>query len=568
MKERLYKVYLAADSGSGGGSGTSVRQEYNIARMLESELSHMDLSIAMFELIDNALDETPENESSVVVIHFDERDNRIVFENRNTTGMSPEKLQNFVQWGQEHTDEKKLKEHGQGGKLGILYMLSKDNGSLSITSQGKNEKIAHSMHLENWWKNLAPGREFKVETIESEDKEKYGFTRMTLEGVKKDVIPGKAMLVQLAERIGYTYSFAIHSKKLSVKLRRIGMAGKVAADYNVLPVDVPLERVNIMTDIPVEKGNIKLNIALGMVDVKLRTSEAQARKGYYGVEKVMEPQGDRVRIFFREKLIDELELAKFTAGRSRRIAFYNFAVLVNITHGFVEKTILKTGLSKSSPKTTKIYEAISKTIEPHVTKILRESESVEISTSDKKRVQEANVALNNALLTMYKNDLEKIKGEFNLPTTVAISIEQEKMEKTDKKTPPAGTKIISLPGMYGSRKEAKEGKRAKVTRATNPLPTVEMISMGKNYPNASLRKDDVGNKLLVELNFDSPDVKLALRTRGVLGTAQLVRIAVSAMYHEKWLNAYPNNSADYHEGLESDIASFMGKMEELKVLKT
>src|SRR3989344_3024733 len=161
----------------------SAKQEYNIGRMLESELSHMDLSIAIFELIDNALDETPAGQTSEIVITFDARDKRIVFENRNTTGMGPDKLKRFVQWGQEHTDPLKLKEHGQGGKLGILFMLSKEKGGLTITSSPPGRSDSYQMGISNWWQNLTPGLDFEINTIRNTPEvDRTGYTQLLLEG--------------------------------------------------------------------------------------------------------------------------------------------------------------------------------------------------------------------------------------------------------------------------------------------------------------------------------------------------------------------------------------------------
>lgn len=564
---------LPSTQGAAATEHFTVTQRFDLKRMIESEATEVDLPVAIAELIDNSLDQTLTGKTCEVVITLDAKDSKLYFENRNTAGMDNTDFQSFMTWGLRHKEGRTYSEHGQGGKLAIVQLLDRDHGNLTIISQPANSISFKRMEIANWWQRLEQGLPFDVHSGISTEKGEKGFTRIELDGLRTDSVP--ANLTQLAESIGYIYAPLIKDSKLAITLRRISKGGGTVSQVNVLPIEIQFNKQQSFEQkgIPVKKGAIKFDIKWGLVDATLKESDKNARAAAYNTSalNMMEPETPYIYIRNRGRLHDKVPLSSLKLFRTGRYALASFAASVNIIEGVVERTMLKRGLSPTSPATALILNRIRDVIAPYIQEISKGSDMA-LSTKDKQKVKVASSKFGAVLLGLFNNQQSKIVEEFfSGPEFEFQGSSSEKPTAPTHQAPPSRegniSRNVTLPGIRGER---VEGKSYKVRRIVDAIPELRIVdTFGKNVPVAELQRDtEAGrNKLVIGINFQNPEVRrLALQAKGDLGIIYLVKIGAQALYHQKWIEFAPKDSATYKEGVEEDVAKFLQKAEELKLI--
>jgi hypothetical protein len=211
-------------------------------------------------------------------------------------------------------------------------------------------------------------------------------------------------------------------------------------------------------------------------------------------------------------------------------------------------------------------DKITELIGPYVKQLGNESE-ITISQKDKVKVKEASSKFGAVLLGMFNNQQSAIVHEFFSGTEFNFQKTPETPGGREGKVLPGGLveHHMSLPGIRGERVQTET---TRVKRIVDPIPELRVIGLGKQYPTAELTRDlDVSNtKLVIAINFDSPVVKWALQERGNVAVAHLLEIAATALYYKKWTDAFPAESEICIAGIQEDVASFIKKAEELKLI--
>lgn len=545
-----------------------VSQHFDLTRMIESSASEVDLPTAMGEIIDNALDQTLPGEPCEVLITLDSREDKIYFENRNTKGMENTDFQSFMTWGLRH-ENSIYGEHGQGGKLAIVQLLEKKTGNLIITSQPANSLYFKRMEVRGWWKKLEQGQLFDVQTSPTQQINNKGFTRIALEGLKENTIPTN--LSELADNIGFTYSPLIKGQRLNVLLRRISKSGKFVDSINVVPVEIQFgsDQQFEKKGVPVKQGKMKFDIQYGMIDAAKKEKDKTIRGNLYQIlpANVFEPDGESIYIFNRGRLHEKIPLSALKIFRTRRWTFAGFAAFVNITEGKIERTLLKKGLSPSSPDRHLILEKIKTVIEPFIQTISKESD-LAISEKDANKVRDASAKFGTVLLGIFGNQQSKIFEEFFLRRDIVQESAKENLVPKIRPNTVGGIldRDFTLPGIKGQ--QIQRDHEIKIKRLEDPIPELRIASFGKDTPVAELTRDvDTGRaKLVIAINYDNPKVKLVLQTRGNLGVAYLLEIAAIAMYQRRWIEISPRDSELFIQGVERDVAKFLKKADELKII--
>lgn len=544
------------------------KQRFDIPRWVESELAEIDLTVAVAEIIDNAMDETLPGETCSVFISFDAKSGSITFENKNTQGMDIEKMQEFPLWAGKHTDPDKIKEHRLGGKLAILSLISKETGSVTVTSKPRNSDVAYQMSIDNWWKKLLPDEEFAIETIQYEEPDKLGRTRFELTGVED--IPYN--ITDLADELGVIYGPLIQDEKLSITLRRLPPRGKRYEETQVLPVTIPFKKslVKLKESVPTGKKGKgpQISVRWGLIDQERKKRDEAARRSIYEAKSVNSIKGDSLYLYYHGRLLSKIPLSSLKIpGHTVKHIFQSFVVSADIVEGWAPKTILKKALSASASETKDIFQKITSLVEDDVSALVKESDSDKVPARYVERAKEASTALASVLNEVFDNNIEEMVETFNLPTRGWEVVSLSKKPKERKQT----SKDPTLPGMRAPAKETKEkkaGRKRSVSKPVwiNPVPEFKISPFSENSPEAILSIDNETGKPVIELNYTSPSVAFALRQRGRVYVGELLRIGATALYHEKWLQQFSKDSQSYWEGLQKDVAEFLSKASELKII--
>ncbi|KKU25234.1 MAG: hypothetical protein UX88_C0005G0028 [Candidatus Woesebacteria bacterium GW2011_GWC2_47_16] len=546
------------------------RQRFDIPRWIESNLAELNLKIAVSELIDNALDETLPSQKALITVTFDPRSSRVTFENRETPGMDIAKMKEFPLWGGLHKDPTKIKEHRLGGKLAILFLLSKDKGSLSVTSKLPNTRIIHKMEIPRWWENLSPEIAFPIQTLDAAEIDNLGTTRFELEGVRGELIPSN--VVELADELGLIYGPLIQGQRLSIDLMRHLPRGGRLERKQVLPVTVPFDKKlsREKTQVPTGKSGKGpgIDIAWGLLDQEQKRREEQARRGIYETQRVTQIRGDSIYFYYHGRLLRVEPLSTLRIpGHTGKHILQSFAITVDVQKGWAPKTILKTSLSASATETQDILRKVVSLVSPDIALLVKDIGSEGVPERYVEKAKSASTALATVLNDIFDNNPRSIAETFGLPSQKGTVFPSS----PSKERPKAPTKTThhSLPGTKTTKTATGAGlKEAKQkTIWVNPIPEFRISPFPSNSPEAQISIDQETGKTIIELNYSNPAVSLAFQqTRGKVFIGEVLRIGAATLFHEKWSRLYPKDSTAYAKGVQDDVANLLSAATRLKVI--
>ncbi|KQC09139.1 MAG: hypothetical protein APR62_03095 [Smithella sp. SDB] len=102
--------------------------------------------IALFELIDNAVDDRQQDEKLIVSIDYDQEEEKLSIKNFNGNGMSIDDLQKFFTWGHSEKNSGRIGRYGQGGKAALGYLAK----SFTIKSHLKKSNLGCCVRIKDW----------------------------------------------------------------------------------------------------------------------------------------------------------------------------------------------------------------------------------------------------------------------------------------------------------------------------------------------------------------------------------------------------------------------------------
>ncbi|MBM4176998.1 MAG: hypothetical protein FJ213_12640 [Ignavibacteria bacterium] len=102
--------------------------------------------IALFELLDNAVDDRIDGEKLIVSIDYDPGESKLIIKNFNGKGMSIDDLEKFFTWGHSEKRTGRIGRYGQGGKAALGYLAK----SFIIKSHPKNALMGYCVRVKDW----------------------------------------------------------------------------------------------------------------------------------------------------------------------------------------------------------------------------------------------------------------------------------------------------------------------------------------------------------------------------------------------------------------------------------
>lgn len=544
------------------------KQQFDIPRWVDSQLAEINDAIALGELGDNALDETLSDAPCIINIQIDKQAGTLVFKQQNTTGMNAAKMKEFVLWGGVHQDPEKIKEHRLGGKLALLYLLSKSHGNLAILSRPPGSPVAYRMEIDNWWKRLTPKDVFPIKTIPEGGGAQEAYTRFELSGLRNEPL-GKVW--EAVDTLGMTYGELIRARKMQISVREYSQHGKKFEKKDVLPVTIPFRESLFQerTNVPAgdNKSSPRIGLTWGILDTDLKKRDETVRRNHYGIKRVAQIWGDRVYYYYHGRMLQIEPLSSLKLpGYTPRMTFESFALKVDIQSGWTPKTILKTALRATAPETIAIRKKIIHYVAPDIAKIVSESRGEEVSRQYKEKIRIASEGFSTVLSKVFDNNIKDIADMFRLPTE-GVMFEGA---QTEYDTGSGGSKRGAhlLPGSRApiervSPALTKGGERK--GKWINPIPELHIASFPDISPEAHLVIDASG-KPVIEINYLHPAVFNTLEQRGKTFMTETLRIAAVALFHEKWIKEAPKDSSVYAVGMQKDVANFLKTAKELKII--
>ncbi len=551
----------------------TIQQIIDIKRWIRSEISQVDVATAFREIIDNgAIDEAIPGKQALVIIDIDTAGNRVIFENRQTNGMDKKAMEKFIRFGQDNRNVNQIKEHGLGGKISLLSLLSEEKSTLTITSKSAGDTTLYRTVLNNWWQKLSHGETFIVESIPTNEVEKSGWTRFELENANLTNVPEDT--TKLIDQFGVHYGPRLQKGEMAIKIRKHKKNGEVTS-LQAVPTVIHFEASTLhhKDRVPVTgkgQGDVRIAITWGLIDQTKKEQDKLARQGIYGSKQVTQLQGDRCYVYYHGRLLGYLALAdlKIPGYRPNRNTLQSFAVTVDIVEGWAPKTIFKDKLNVNAPETEKIYTKVANIIKDDVKKLMSDSESTsQIPETYKARTREANTALASTLTAIFDGNPSLIAKTFSLPLPESDSgfgtHEKNSTSNKDKQH------TVTLPGIRSHnspKNETSSSKRPTEIVWVNPIPEFTINSFPQVHPEAILNISDQGRPQ-IELNYNNAVIQAAFQqTRGKVFVTMLLRVAAETLYKEKWGKKYPDNSKLFAQGLAEDVALFLEAAKKSKVI--
>ncbi len=553
-------------------SPSEVTQRFNVREWVKSEQENLNLTRALSELVDNAIDETLNGQKCEISIDFDRHSNRITITNKNTQGMDTKKMDEFVLWGGRHTDERKIKEHRLGGKLAVLYLLSEENGSLNITSQPAGSDISHQLDIPNWWNNLEHEVTFPIKSLQRERVDDQGRTRLTLEGVNLDRMP--ANIANVADELGLVYGKMITEGRLFIHLQHQSASGKKLTHNDVLPVTVPFrEDSKNQSKVYTGKDSPKIDVRWGLIDQDRKQQEEAIRKGLYGIDKVVGLKGSSIYLYYYGRLLQIVPVSALgIPGSTDRLSLAPFAVVADITEGTAPKTIVKDALSYAAKQTANVINTIRKLVEADVLTLIKEAPSREIPKKYGRVVAETNVIFTAVLNSLFQNNIARIAETFGLPMHGTVEEEFEETTKDTSKDPRKkgphalpGSKATSSPSPKEPLSVSHDKKKESQFVWVNPIPDFRVVNFGQEFPHAHLTLDSETGRSVIEFNHDNPHIQDILEHNKTSRTTQLF-IAAWELYKEYWGKVHEHNSKEYEAAMQKDVTYFIKEAKKLKLI--
>lgn len=160
--------------------------------------------IALFELIDNAVDDRQHNVQLIISIDYDPDDEKLFIKNFNGKGMSIDDLEKFFTWGNSDKTTGRIGRYGQGGKAALGYLAK----SFNIKSHSKDKMAGFVVKIKDWENRQTGFTEgFQVVPYQSQrDEGDVSFEIFNLKKVFK--------VETIVEKIKKTYRPLITQKKV------------------------------------------------------------------------------------------------------------------------------------------------------------------------------------------------------------------------------------------------------------------------------------------------------------------------------------------------------------------
>jgi len=160
--------------------------------------------IALFELIDNAVDDRQHNEKLIISIDYDQEDAKLFIKNFNGKGMSIDDLEKFFTWGHSEKTTGRIGRYGQGGKAALGYLAK----SFNIKSHSKNKTLGFIVKVKDWENRQVGFTDgFEVKPYQSQRDE--GDVSFEIFNLKKEF-----RVETIIDRIRKTYRPLITQKKV------------------------------------------------------------------------------------------------------------------------------------------------------------------------------------------------------------------------------------------------------------------------------------------------------------------------------------------------------------------
>lgn len=160
--------------------------------------------IALFELIDNAVDDRQHNEKLIISIDYDPDDSKLFIKNFKGKGMSIDDLEKFFTWGHSNKTTGRIGRYGQGGKAALGYLAK----SFNIKSHLKNKPIGFIVKVKDW-ENRQIGFTDGFEVVPYQSQRDEGDVSFEIFNLKKEF-----RIETIIERIRKTYRPLITQKKV------------------------------------------------------------------------------------------------------------------------------------------------------------------------------------------------------------------------------------------------------------------------------------------------------------------------------------------------------------------
>ncbi|MBE7475154.1 MAG: ATP-binding protein [Ignavibacteriales bacterium] len=205
--------------------------------------------IALFELIDNAVDDRQQNEKLIISIDYDPDDEKLFIKNFNGKGMSIEDLEKFFTWGHSEKTTGRIGRYGQGGKAALGYLAK----SFNIKSHSKN-KISGFLVKVKDWENRQTGFTDGFQVVPYQSQRDEGDVSFEIFNLKKEF-----RVETIIERIKKTYRPLITQKKVEFLVENMPVKClPIAYDKNTYKT--------FNTDFTYNGRNFVLNGEFGIVD--------------------------------------------------------------------------------------------------------------------------------------------------------------------------------------------------------------------------------------------------------------------------------------------------------------
>lgn len=524
-----------------------VEQDHDIVSLYKGIIARVNQELAISEFIDNALDAKLEETKVDFRITFQPDEKRIIITTSGTTGMTPDKMEQFAQFGLfgEQRDPHLQALHGIGAKTATLWWVEDmANGSLFIHSTPPNSKIAYTMNITDWWRNLEPGKKWSREKMQAAEKTNIGNTVFRIENTNKNKqIRSKPSIENIADELGEKYGQLISEGKLKITLaaQRKKERIEVVVPGKTIIFDKETHKTETLLSV---QGGVSFNLEWGEmpnIDERKKMAREQAKDSNIKPGKIAPIRGHRVYFFHRGRITAVQHLSAMgVEGYSNRHSLDNFVVKVDITKGTLRRDIYKTGLSPDDPVFRRVRKRVAREIKMDVQRIVAEERPRTIGEIEKAKTREANIVLEDVLKQIFTDPIIMAKA-FYLPLS--------EKQVSDILYEKAGRKQKTLVGTTRKSRTEKSGT-VETKKISSVFPKMVPVHAGPESPKARVVIKDDGTTE-IELNMDRPSIRLAYKIANNRQSLFILSlIAAEALFARRY------GEEDAYELKEVDLADF------------
>lgn len=160
--------------------------------------------VALFELIDNAVDDRQEDKKLIVSIDYNSDESKMVIKNVNGKGMSISDLEKFFAWGYSEKTTGRIGRYGQGGKAALGYLAK----SFNIKSHPESSTFGFLVKVKDW-ENRQTGFSDGFQVVPYQSQKDEGDVSFEIFNLKKDF-----RIETIIDKIKKTYRPLITHKKV------------------------------------------------------------------------------------------------------------------------------------------------------------------------------------------------------------------------------------------------------------------------------------------------------------------------------------------------------------------